>query len=447
MRYLVKLSYVSLCRTTWGFLILVQFIPLSSPGDGLGPCSNKGEPRRQVWDQVLMLATAESTPQWSPDGRHIALSLGRGSTYLVRSDGSQVKRVSQGKEEYEVDFSPDLSPDGTRIVYATSRHVFVSTKTFQEGGTYDQVVRTFEIETSDLDGSDHQRLTENRDIDLSPVWSPDGTRIAFVKVDWHGDGSNDAGLYTMAWDGSNQRRLMRFFPSGLGRRGDTELSHQGFGPAWSPDGTELAIVLKEIVQESANGTQAVPNTSRSVLYIVRADGSGHRQLFATPRSMTDEIIGTPDWSPTGHQVAFLSFGYPENAGQSSSRVILYTINRHGSDLNLVTEVRGAGDYRGLTGLDWSPVRDQILFFLPTISVTPEGTIYTVDTDGHQMRVIGKGFRASWSPDGRRIAFVNSGAATMAPDGTDVRPILTIDDQGKMKPATLVEAECIWVFCR
>ena len=385
-----------------------------------------------------MLANAESTPQWSHDGRHIALTLGRGSTYLVRSDGSQVKRVSKGKGMYEVDFSPDLSPDGTRIVYATSRHVFVTTKTFKRGGTYDEVVRTFEIETSNLDGSGHRRLTENRDIDISPVWSPDGTRIAFAKVDWHGDGSNDAGLYTMAWDGSNQRRLMRFFPSDLGRRGDTEVAYQGSGPAWSPDSTELAIVVEETVQESADGGQAVPNASGSALYIVRADGSGLDRLFPTSSSMTDEIIGPPGWSPSGDQLAFLSFGSPENARQSSSRVILYVINRDGSNLIPVVEVRDTDDYRGLARLEWSPITNQILFVLPTKSTTPQGTIYRVDPDGNQLRVIGKGFRASWSPDGHRIAFVDLGAATMAPDGSDVRPLLTISDQGKVKPATSAE---------
>ena len=413
----------------------------------MGPCSRPGELDRQIWDRVLTLASAESTPQWSPDGSHIVLSLERGATYVVRTDGSRVKRVSRGKGEFEVDFSPDLSPDGSRIVYATSRHVFVSTQFFQEGGTFDEVVRTFEIETSDLDGSDHQRLTENRDIDVSPVWSPDGTQIAFVKVDWHGDGSIDAGLYTMGRDGSNPRRLVSLQPSGLGQTDSAEFVYHESGPAWSPDGTELAIVVKEIVLQSAGGEHTSPDAFRNVLYIARADGSGHKRLFATSYSLTDSIIGTPDWSPSGHQLAFLRYRSVEDAQDSRTGVTLYTINRDGSNLNRVTDIRDVGRDRIFGDLDWSPASDQILFALATKSATRPGTIYTVDTDGAELQVIGKGFRASWSHDGHRVAFVDSSAATMAPDGSDVRSLFTIDDQGEIKPATLLEPECIWFFCR
>ena len=133
------------------------------------------------------------TPRWTPDGERIIFGVGRGfhygegppnpslpeaevyigSTYMATAGGGQVDRLSEVRGPVELDSSPDLSPDGSRLVQVTSRY-------------YDEepltgIRRNFEIEVSDSDGSDRIRLTKDPHTDTYPKWSPDGNRVAFVK--------------------------------------------------------------------------------------------------------------------------------------------------------------------------------------------------------------------------------------------------------------------------
>lgn len=99
----------------------------------------------------------------------------------------------------ELDTNPDWSPDGSRIVFASTRD-----------GAYD-------IYVMNADGSNVKRLTNDGAIDFGPVWSPDGTKIAFVK----GISTTNYDIMVMNANGS--------VPENLTQHDEDDVS-----PSWQP---------------------------------------------------------------------------------------------------------------------------------------------------------------------------------------------------------------------
>ena len=145
--------------------------------------------------------------------------------YTINPNGSFPLRLTDdesGSNEFQTyDFDPAWSPDGSKLAFVSNR----------EGGS-------FEIFTMNADGSNVQRLTDNAIEEGQPKWSPDGTKIAFTR----GGGcailttrkfvpSDDSPcvpyIYVMNADGTNQVKVSQ---------GENEA-----WPVWSPDGTKLAF--------------------------------------------------------------------------------------------------------------------------------------------------------------------------------------------------------------
>jgi hypothetical protein len=148
------------------------------------------------------------SPTWKADGSEIAYvdafvnNTTRG-IHAIRPDRTGHRIIWQPTEPDGYPFSAydvDYSPDGTKLVVSTvypdwgDREIFVVPAT---GGTA-------------------IRLTNNAHTDDSPVWSPDGTKIAFAS---YRDGN--AEIYTMNADGTNQTRIT----NDAGFQGD---------PSWQP---------------------------------------------------------------------------------------------------------------------------------------------------------------------------------------------------------------------
>ena len=199
----------------------------------------------EAWSQLwLLFVRPLYTPQWSPDGAHIVFTghwddSGQ-STYVAASDGSSVRRISAGYEEVVLlsdlyDVLPDISPDGSRIVYTTSRHpIKVGHDAFTGRPAYHP---NLEIETSGLDGSDPRRLTVSKGlvVNTAPAWSPEGRRIAFVKTGY--TDVKDRGIYIMSSDGSEPRRIVAFPSEDDYNRfngADIMIIEHLSGPMWSP---------------------------------------------------------------------------------------------------------------------------------------------------------------------------------------------------------------------
>ena len=102
------------------------------------------------------------------------------------------------------DANPSWSPDGKRIAFMSNR----------DGHVHIHGWPTYEIYVMDADGGNQRNLTNHPDRDYSPSWSPDSKHIAFASVR---DGN--AEIYVMDADGGNQKNL-------------TNNPHRDGGPAW-----------------------------------------------------------------------------------------------------------------------------------------------------------------------------------------------------------------------
>jgi Tol biopolymer transport system component len=138
-----------------------------------------------------------------------------------------------------------------------------------------------DIFTIDPDGTGRIRLINTNKLDTQPVWSPDGLRIAFLRLD-------EQFILLMDADGSNVSTVLaKSDLPGVSRLAD---------PSWSPDGTMLAFCA-----ETA--------TLKWKIYTVGIDGTGLTKL-----SGGSDNDCAPAWSPDGTTIAIESFNAEKNNG-------------------------------------------------------------------------------------------------------------------------------------
>lgn len=192
-------------------------------------------------DEVVEIAGHEggpcTQPTMGPDGR-MAWIHRNANKWELLVDG---KLISSGPSH----LSPAFKPDGT---VAAAYH--------EQSGT---VIYTFTSQ------GDKTFLTGEGGINVSPTFSPDGSRMAFVS-----DSEGSAAVYVSSAEGGPATRL-----TDNGKATD---------PAWSPTGEYIAFVSRE-----------------TDIFIVRPDGSGLRQLTGHQGRNY-----RPSFSPDGRMIVFAS---------------------------------------------------------------------------------------------------------------------------------------------
>jgi len=162
------------------------------------------DPTQPVTQAVLLRTGDERYPSYSPDGTQIAfrgdLDLAEPSgdeeIYVMNADGTDVRQLTSNAD---FDSAPSWSPDGTKIAFEkAAAGTFVPGVPAEPGKEAEEK----DIYVMRADGTHVRRLTDSPGLDEGPVWSPDGTKIAFSS-----DRDGQQELYVMNADGSDPRRL------------------------------------------------------------------------------------------------------------------------------------------------------------------------------------------------------------------------------------------------
>jgi Tol biopolymer transport system component len=251
----------------------------------------------------------DNEPDWSPDGSKIIFlrqyncDTCRYQIFGINADGRNLNQLGGCTGDCVSDLDPSFSPDGRRVAFSRFFGPIGPDGNAADGGIW----------IMKADGSDPRQITQRRlpttSEDHQPRWSPDGTKLVFMRLNTHVEPIGGEAIFVVNADGSDARRI-------------TPWALNAFVPDWSPDGRLILLSAPE------NATPSVPME----LYTVHPDGSGLKKIMPqgidTPPDFNPVVAALGRFSPDGRRIVFFH--------QETANSVLYKMNLDGSDLVRLT---------------------------------------------------------------------------------------------------------------
>ncbi|MDL1944807.1 hypothetical protein FBQ99_20975 [Chloroflexi bacterium CFX2] len=213
---------------------------------------------------------------WAPTGNEILLRVGNlpdSRIYMIRINSGGYEQLPVPGNVYDI----AISTNGRRMIYSLTWGLGYGSETW----------------IADIDGGNAQRvLAEPNHIVAFAHWSPSGKEIAYIRMPDSNIPFTIGELWVMGVDGQNPVLL-----------GSADAGH-GYRPAWSPDGQQIAFVVREVadsgVDTDSETASYVADQLVSNIYLANINDRKVSRLTQFEGSLTEN----PVWSLNGEYIAF-----------------------------------------------------------------------------------------------------------------------------------------------
>jgi Tol biopolymer transport system component len=337
--------------------------------------------------------------------------------YTMNADGSGVTNLTKRYTDPNwsplgnVDGSPEWSPDGTKIT-------FTGTGLSDIGSCCSRNVYIM-----DADGANLKRLTNSPSTsegeDTQASWAPDGSWLAFVST--RSDPYDDRDIYRMDADGTNQRQLTTVDPAS--EEPPARVTDEQ--PSISPDGTKIAFASNTHWDDPTSGSYHVDELD---IYVMNADGTGEPERLTSDAKFAyplEQQSRNPTWSPDGSRIAY------ESTRDGNSDIYVMNADGSGEPVNV-----SQSPYRD-SDPAWSPDGTQITF---TSNRDGQDDIWAVDAPPTSpsapvaLVTLFLSADAAWAASEPRNLTPGRGVEARSPDWGNAAPNTPPHIGGKLLPA-------------
>lgn len=276
-------------------------------------------------------------PTWSPDGSKIAFDSSGAldgsdasmygapaNIWVVNADGSDAKVLTTLTAIDAHSQLASWSPDGTQIAYQSVRAL--------SGEDLNHSAQNIWLMNADGSATTHLTIWSDAYVVTDrPIWSPDGTRIAFSSngnpAGWGGKSAYSTyGVWTVAPVPSPTPVLL----SGAG-------SASSSNPRWSPDGKRIAYISEQSLDGRGGRNNSVDLFHvTSNLWVMNADGTGDTPLTTETNTYDDVDKMDLQWSSDGSRFVFTSKRALDGSDNGAFIYNLWLINADGTGATPLT---------------------------------------------------------------------------------------------------------------